>query len=369
MSRFYTCLALLWCCALSAPRRAGGYQRAPVVPVCPPDWRFDLVTQAPTISAPSVICCSPDGRIFMGQDVMDMGSPTDKPGDRILCIYPDGKIKVFATNLHAVFGLEYIDGKVYVHHSPMFSVFDDNNGVGVNRKDLIASDNPHPWAPSFNDHIPSGFRLAMDGYFYICTGDKGVLGAVGTDGRKIEMRGGIYRMRPDGTGLEVYTTGTRNHLDVAINSEDEMFTYDNTDDGGGWWTRLTHMVDGGYYGYPYHFKPQQPFTLWMMTDWGGKTGAPTGAIAYNEDALPPEYHGNLFLCDWSDRISHARANQTHRGHLRRGVPLCASGIMVSPGYNLPNGKVTSRPLGNRRFIQNFMCRPATGKLSGPWASP
>jgi putative heme-binding domain-containing protein len=235
----------------------------------------------------------------MGQDLNDMGSPTDKPGDRILCIYPDGKIKVFATNLYAVFGLKYIDGKVYVHHTPKFSVFDDDHGVGVNRVDLIASDNPHPWLPSFNDHIPSGISLAMDGYFYISTGDKGILGAVGTDGRKIEMRGGVFRMRPNGTGLEVYCTGTRNHLEVAINSEDEMFTYDNTDDGGGWWTRLTHMVDGGYYGYPYDFKPQRPYTLWMMTDFGSGGGAPTGALVYNEDALPPEYRGNLFLCDWA----------------------------------------------------------------------
>ena len=103
-------------------------------------------------------------------------------------------------------------------------------------------------------------------------------------------------MRPNGTELEVYTTGTRNHLDIAINSEDEMFTYDNTDDGVGWWTRVTHMVDGGFYGYPYDYKPQRPYTLWMMTDYGG--GAPTGACAYNEDALPDEYKGNIFLCDW-----------------------------------------------------------------------
>jgi putative heme-binding domain-containing protein len=244
---------------------------------------------------------------------MDMGSPTDKPGDRILCIYPNGKIKVFATNLYAVFGLEYIDGKVYVHHTPKFSIFDDHDGVGVNRVDLITNENPHPWAPSFNDHIPSGFHLAMDGYFYISTGDKGILGAVGKDGRKIEMRGGIYRMRPDGTGLEVYCTGTRNHLDIAINSEDEMFTEDNTDDGGGWWTRYTHMVDGGFYGYPYNFKPQRPYTLWMMRDYG--SGAPTGALCYDEDALPLDYRGNLFVCDWAgawvSRVQLKRTGSTY----------------------------------------------------------
>ncbi len=244
-----------------------------------------------------MICTSPDGRVFVGSDPDDMGSPSDSASDSVLCVYPDGQVLTFATNLHAVFGLQYIDGKLYVHHTPKFSVFDDQFSKGVNRVDLITNDNPHPWDPSFNDHVPSNCHLGMDGYLYISTGDKGVYGAVGTDGRKLEMHGGgIYRMRPNGTELEPYTTGTRNHLDIAINSEEEMFTYDNTDDGVGWWTRVTHMVDGGFYGYPYDYKPRRPYTLWMMLDYGG--GAPTGACAYNEDALPDEYKGNLFVCDW-----------------------------------------------------------------------
>ena len=62
------------------------------------------------------------------------------------------------------------------------------------------------------------------------------------------MGGGILRFRPDATNFEVYANGTRNHLDVAIDGEDEKFTYDNTDDGHGWNTRVTHMVERGFYG-------------------------------------------------------------------------------------------------------------------------
>ncbi len=250
----------------------------------------------------------------MGEDPADMGSPSDSAVDKVLAVYPDGQVLTFATNLHAVFGLEYMDGKLYVHHTPKFSVFDDFHGVGINRVDIITNDNPHPWAPTFNDHIPSGFRLAMDGYFYFTTGDKGIYGAAGLDGRKIEIHGGgMYRMRPDGTGLEVYCTGTRNHLEAAINAEDEMFTFDNTDDGAGWWKRVTHMVDGGYYGYPYDYKPQRPYTLWRMDEYGG--GAPTCARAYDEDALPDEYKGNLFLCDWEGevwRLKVSRSGSTYK---------------------------------------------------------
>src|SRR6185503_3925603 len=50
-------------------------------------------------------------------------------------------------------------------------------------------------------------------------------------------------------------------------------------------------------GYPWDYKPRRPYTLWMMGDYGGGSGC--ASIAYNEDALPKKYHGNLFLSDWA----------------------------------------------------------------------
>jgi putative heme-binding domain-containing protein len=261
-----------------------------------PDWKAEVVAEYPTVKYCSVVCCAPDGRIFLAEDPMDQIGPPDKPGDRILCRQLDGTWTVFADNLYAVFGLQYIDGKLYVHHCPKLSVFDDKGAVGANRVDLIECTNPKPWA-GMNDHIPSGIRLGMDGWIYMSTGDKGIYGAVGRDGSKAELRGGgIMRFRPDGTHLEIYSTGTRNHLEVAMNAEDEKFTYDNTDDGLGWHTRFTHMVDGGYYGYPWDYRKRKPFTLWMIADFGG--GSPTGGVGYNEDALPEAYRGNLFMLEW-----------------------------------------------------------------------
>jgi len=267
-------------------------------PKVQPGWKVSLVAKTPQLVHPSVVCCAPDGRLFVAQDPIDMGLPSNSTGDSILCFYPDGHFTLFATNLHAVFGLAYIDGKLFVHNTPDFSVFTDDDGVGTDKQNLFTT-NPDPnlKGTGFNDHIPSNIRLGMDGWLYMSTGDKGIYGAVGKDGSKVNLQGGgIMRFRPDGTHLEIYADGTRNHLDVAINAEDELFTYDNTDDGLGWWTRVTHMVDGGYYGYPYDYKTRQPYTLWMMNDYGG--GSPTGAMAYNEDALPDEYDGNLFLCEW-----------------------------------------------------------------------
>ncbi len=304
------------------------------------DWKLEVMAEYPTVKYCSVVCCAPDGRIFLAEDPMDQIGPPDKPGDRILCRQLDGTWTVFADQLYAVFGLQYLDGKLLVHHCPKLSVFDDGGTVGKNRVDLIECTNPKPWA-GMNDHIPSGIRLGMDGWIYMSTGDKGIYGAVGRDGSKAELHGGgIMRFRPDGTQLQIYSTGTRNHLEVAINAEDEKFTYDNTDDGVGWDTRFTHMVDGGYYGYPYDYRKRKPFTLWMIADFGG--GSPTGGIAYNEDALPEAYRGNLFMLEWGKgqliRFAVERQGASYRikqrdvivNRVKGGKEFRPVGVTISP---------------------------------------
>ena len=264
------------------------------LPKPPPDWRIELIASAPDIQHPSVVCVAPDDRVFVAEDPMDIRVPANSAQGRILCFHPDGRRTVFAEKLYAVFGMQYLEGKLYVLHNPKFSVFTETSRV-----DLIESTHPNPWALDWNDHVPANFKLGMDGYFYIAVGDKGMYGAVGRDGKRLDLHGGgIVRMRPDGTGLEIFATGVRNILDVAMNEEDEIFTYDNTDEHE-WMGRLTHMVERGFYGYPFDFIPRRPYTLWMMADFGG--GAATGAFAYNEDALPPEYRGNLFLADFGKR--------------------------------------------------------------------
>ncbi|MDX1951317.1 MAG: HEAT repeat domain-containing protein [Verrucomicrobiota bacterium] len=263
-------------------------------------WQVEVVAEAPTLRHPSVVACAPDGRVFVAEDPMDISLPEASAAEgRILCLHPDGRITVFAEKLYAVFGLQYLEGKLYVLHNPKFSVFEDDNGIGRNRRELIEQTLPEPSALNWNDHIPANFKLGMDGFFYAACGDKGLYGAEGRDGSRATLStGGIFRIRPDGTRLEVMSHGVRNILDVALNAEDEQFTYDNTDEHE-WMGRFTHMVEAGFYGYPHDFIPRRPYTLWMMEDYGA--GAACGALANNEDALPPEYEGNVFLSDFGKR--------------------------------------------------------------------
>lgn len=276
-----------------------------------PGWRAELVAQAPEVKHPSVVCTAPDGRVFVAEDPMDITSRNASVTEgRILCLHPDGARTVFATNLHGVFGMQYLEGRLYVLHNPTFTVFTDDRGIGRSPVNLIEQTLPEPWAGDWNDHVPANFRLGMDGFFYIAVGDKGLHGAVGTDGRRADLNGGgLARIRPDGTGLEVIARGNRNILDLALDAEDEMFTYDNTDEHN-WMGRVTHMVDGGEYGYPHNFVPQRPYTLWMFADYGA--GAACGALVWNNEALPASLRGNLVLADFGQR-NLRRVELTRRG--------------------------------------------------------
>ncbi|MEQ8766668.1 MAG: HEAT repeat domain-containing protein [Planctomycetota bacterium] len=279
------------------------------LPEVPDGFSIELIAEAPEIRWPSAVHCLDDGSLLVAEDPMDMPGPTDQPIDRIWLFRwnEDGTHTktVFAEKLFAVFGLQQIDDAIYVMNMPHLTVLRDRDGDGVAEERRVLIDDLGPpapgWAGGFNDHIVTGIRLAMDGFLYVSVGDKGVPKATGTDGKTITLRGGgVVRVRPDGTDLEVVASGTRNHLDVAMTSKDDIFTYDNTDDGLGWWTRFTHIIRGGYYGYPWDYHDHQDRMLLPMADYGG--GSPVGGLAYRGGVWPAQFDDNLLFCEWGKGV-------------------------------------------------------------------
>jgi len=269
-----------------------------------PGFQVELMYSHPEISHPTVVTCDDAGNLFVGEDPMDMGGPTTKEFDRIqyLVFNADGSVKrktVFAENLSAVFGMIWHDGALYVMHAPHYTMFKDTDGDGIAdvRQELADGFGPPAGIYGFNDHIVTGTRLGLDGRVYISIGDKGVPLATGKDGSTVSLEGGgVIRMRLDGTELEIHSAGTRNHLDVAMDSFDNIFTYDNTDDGLGWWTRYTHHIETGYYGYPFDYHPHPERHLPRMEEYGG--GSPVGGACYRDDRWPAEFRDAVFFCEW-----------------------------------------------------------------------
>jgi putative membrane-bound dehydrogenase-like protein len=293
--------ASLWLIAL------GGSTAFGALPEVPEGFRIRLVAAVPAVQYPSQVATAPDGSLFVGEDPMDQVGPATQPIDRILLFRQGREPVVFADKLNAIFGMAWHRDSLYVMNMPKLTVFRDTDGDGKadERKDLFTDLGvPAGFPNDFNDHIVSGIKFGIDGYLYISVGDKGVPKATGVDGRTAQVvGGGVLRCRPDGTGLEVYSTGTRNHLEPNLDPRDNLFTYDNTDDGLGWWTRVTHHVDGGTYGYPYDYHNRTDRILPRMAEYGG--GSPCGGVLYAEDVWPEKYRGLLFWSEWGQRTVRA----------------------------------------------------------------
>jgi putative membrane-bound dehydrogenase-like protein len=308
------------------------HAQTPPAPPLPPllgdtALKVEVFASFPNVETPTTVAAAPDGSVYVGNDPRDSRLNTKAPECTITRFAPDGKAQtVFAKELYSPAGSLWHDGWLYVIHNPLLSRFKDTNGDGVAdvREDLVTSLGPQPHE-GLNDHVVSGFTLGMDGFFYISVGDKGVYHATGKDGSDATLQGGgIVRCRPDGAGLEVYSGGTRNHLEVDLDAMDHAFTLDNTDDGNGWWTRLCYHIESGYYGYPFYYKndqtnglktpgPQKPQSwpgapevnerfLPALTDFGG--GSPCGGLCYMSDGLPEKYRGKLLFSEWGQRKVH-----------------------------------------------------------------
>ncbi|HTN08237.1 DUF7133 domain-containing protein [Agriterribacter sp.] len=265
--------------------------------------------------SPACLAVAPSGEVYVGVDMI--GSLGKDPGKgrivKLVDCNNDGIVDSH-TEYAAVDnprGIISVGDQLFVLHT-MFAadglatgmdlvVFEDkdNNGVADGpAKPLIE----HISNPTFiksrgTDHATNGIRMGIDGWIYIAVGDFGFHDATGRDGKKLTMLGGgIVRVRPDGTEMEVYTHGLRNIYDVAIDPYMNIFTRDNTNDGGGWNIRFSHQVQSGEYGYPVLFKHFTEEIIPAMVDLGGGSG--TGSLFMDDATWPDKYNHTPMMADW-----------------------------------------------------------------------
>ncbi|MFC4872831.1 DUF7133 domain-containing protein [Negadavirga shengliensis] len=265
--------------------------------------------------SPACLAVAPGGEVFVGVDMI--GSLGKEPGKgRIMKLVDcdqDGAIdsySVFA-EVDNPRGIIVLDEKVFVLHT-VFSdekiatgmdlvVFEDKDGDGVAdgpSSPLIQNiSSPKFLQSRGTDHATNGIRLGIDGWIYIAVGDFGFHGAVDREGTDLTMLGGgILRVRPDGTEMEVYTHGLRNIYDVAIDPYMNIFTRGNTNDGGGWNIRFSHQIQTGEYGYPVLFKNFTEEIIPALVDVGGGSG--TGALYMEDHRWPEQYNHVPMMADW-----------------------------------------------------------------------
>ncbi|MFT7631153.1 MAG: putative heme-binding domain-containing protein [Mariniblastus sp.] len=122
---------------------------------------------------------------------------------------------------------------------------------------------------------------------------------------KLAPGGWIARSNPDGSNIEIVSTGYRNQYDIAFGRNGEMFTYDadmEWDTGTPWYrpTRVCHATSGSEFGWrsgsgkwPAYFEDSVP----PAVDIG--PGSPTGVVFGTGAKFPERYQNALFILDWT----------------------------------------------------------------------
>ena len=178
---------------------------------------------------------------------------------------------------------------------------------------------------------------------------------------RIKPPGGhICRISPDGEKWEMIASGLRNSVDMAINREGELFTYDSDlefDIGCPWYrpTRVLHVTSGSEFGWrsgtgkwPDYFADSNGAVVNIGP------GSPTGMSFGHKSNFPNEYKDKLFICDWTFgtiyTVDMKEKGSSYKGRHREflsGSPLNISAMNFGPDgsmYFITGGRNTESKL-------------------------
>ncbi|WDE99427.1 discoidin domain-containing protein [Lentisphaera profundi] len=258
---------------------------------------------------PTYVAAAPNGDLYVSSDGNASGNRSPRRG-RVLRLRDtdaDGRadeVTEFVRDIDSPRGIVWDHDRLYVLHPPHITVFHDQDGDGVadSSKRLI-SNIAFGFKDRSADHTTNGLDMGVDGWIYIAVGDFGFMNATGTDGRELQLRGGgVVRFRPDGTGMELFSAGTRNIYGLAITPSMEMFSRDNTNDGGGWDVRFHQHTGLEDHGYPRLYINFQDEIVAPLADYGGGSGV--GAFYLGEPGIPAAWNKFPYTCDWGRQGSY-----------------------------------------------------------------
>ena len=285
------------------PRNAAREQDLLRQTKAPDGFTVTVFAGAPVAEYPTCLANSPDGALFVCVDP-NLSLSVHKGIGRIVRLVDDDRdgradrYTVFA-QMDSPRGAFFDGSTLYVMHPPFLTAYRDTNGDGIaDESDDLVKGLGFDLDFRGADHTTNQITMGIDGWIYVAVGDYGYQKAVGKDGATIGNRGGsVVRVRPDGTGLEIYAVGTRNIYDVALDPFLHVFTRDNTNDGDGWDTRLHYIPALAHMGYPMYYKNFAGDHMPSLHDYGA--GAGTGAVWVHDPGFPAGYDNVLYTGDWT----------------------------------------------------------------------
>ena len=275
----------------------------------PAGFKVEKVAGANLIAYPMLGTFDDRGRLFLCEssgNTLTTPQMAAKP-DYIVRMLEDtdgdgvfDRSKVFADKLTLPAGAVWYRGSLYVAAPPDLIRFDDtdNDGVADHREVIVTG-----WNLSSNAASLHGPFFGPDGWLYLTDGRHG-FDITTKDGRAFKgLASRIWRVRPDGTGLEwVSGGGFDNPVELAFLPTGETFgtmTYFQ-DPRDGQRDAIMHWVWGGVYPKWYSVVSEFKRTgdlMPVMTKFARI--APAGLALYRGASFGPQYQGNLFTAQFN----------------------------------------------------------------------
>lgn len=275
----------------------------------PDGFIVELAAGPDLVSYPMMGAIDERGRLFLCEssgNTMKTPEMSAKPDYRIRLVEDrDGDgiydhSRIYAEKLTLPAGAVWHRGGLYVASPPDLLRFEDTNGDGVaDKKEVIVTG----WNLSANAASLHGPILGPDGYLYLTDGRHG-FDIKTKDGRSFKGRASrIWRVRPDGTGLEwLAGGGFDNPVEVVFTPAGETIgtmTYFK-DPENGERDALLHFVEGGVYPKWYAVVSEFKRTgdlMPVMTKMART--APSGLVRYRSTGLGNDYQDNLFSAQFN----------------------------------------------------------------------
>lgn len=312
----------------------------------PGDLEIKVWAKTPLFYNPVNMDVDSQGRIWVIEGMnYSPRSQLNKKGDRVMVIADsdgDGvadKSHMFVQEegFQTAMGVAVIGNRVFVSQPPALIVYTDVDGDAVfdpktdTREEFLSG-----FAGFDHGHGLHELFTGPDGQFYLTAGnytsgeikDRGgrtfrigsfygieasqkYAGHKSDDGH-VYVGGIAYRVKADGTGLNVVAHNMRNPVGLALDSYGNIFNNDNDDPPccrTSWlqeYANLGYASDDGKRHWSLFKRPGQskPSAHWRQLDPGTAPagdvygfGAPTGMAVYENGALPEKYRGLVMSCE------------------------------------------------------------------------
>ena len=225
-------------------------------------------------------------------------------------------------------GVLWLDGRLYLTNIPNLWLLEDRDGDGDADPDTEGERTSLSYGYglrwSYSGHDLHGLIRGHDGRIYFSLGDRGYNVTNQEDEQLVGLNyGAVFRMWPDGSGLEVFYTGLRNPQELAFDNYGNLFTGDNNSDGGDL-ARFCYLPEGGDSGWrqdvqtipsrgPWNrermWEPRlgldeliQP--AWIIPPLANVGRGPSGLAHYpgTGDSFPA--NGSFLMCDYPAGVRH-----------------------------------------------------------------